>query len=89
MLRMAILILMVVCLYPFPAKSQTALATFMYLFVNDSIDVTHDYGNQFVIKNGFSDDARIKGRETVSIQRSCVFEVKVVNRPGLIGGSNS
>lgn len=52
-----------------PAKSQDALATFAFMFVDDKIDVTRDYGTELVAP-WVPPFTRI-----VTVTDNCVFEV--------------
>lgn len=79
--KIAITVLTIICLYPFPARSQDALGTFMFLFVSTGFDMTKDYGKEFVKEGKFFFGAYfIEGRQTTSVKENCVFEQKTEGR---------
>ena len=57
-------------LVPAPAKSQDALGTFAFIFLNDKLDVTRNYGNELVTEDPMGDLL------TVSMPSKCVFEAR-------------
>jgi hypothetical protein len=66
MLKIAITVLAAICLYPFSAKSQDALGTFMFLVLSPAPDITRDYGKEFKIEDG-------KTKHTIRKVAECVF----------------
>jgi hypothetical protein len=77
-MRKTMVFLMLLSVFlPAQAKSQDALTTFIFLFVDSTIDVAHDYGSEFVRENAFSGDGTTSGRKTIRVVENCIFEQRV------------
>jgi hypothetical protein len=81
MLKIAITVLATIFLLPAQAKSQDALGTFIFLFVDSTIDTSRDYGSEFS-RDGLSKEGMFLGRQTVKSVAKCAFESKIEGNAG-------
>ena len=70
MLKIFLIVLALFSLMSAPAKAQDAIGTFAFIFLNDKLDVTRNYGNELETEDPMGDSL------TVSMPSKCVFEAR-------------